>query len=312
VGQILEKRLVFVMGKGGTGKSTVAAALGMAAARRGRRVLVCEVSGQERAHRSLGGGARGDPYAESELVPGLATMSVDPQSALEEYLRSQLPSRALFEALRRSRTFQYLVAAAPGARELLTVGKIWETAQLDRPWTGQKTRYDLVVVDAPATGHGLALLESPRTFRDVARVGRIRRQANRIDSFLRSQAMTGVVAVALAEEMPVSETLELQLRLRERMGLRPDLVVANAVYPERFSRPETERLAEAQRAGVSDQAGLAIRAALSEHARARVQRTQLRRLRRHAEPVATLPFVFAPELGRSEIEALSRRLERAL
>jgi len=172
VSQILDKRLVFVMGKGGTGKSTVAAALGLAGARRGKRVLLCEVAGQQRVQRELTGEVPRDPYEETELAPGLWGVSVDPESALEEYLRSQLPSRALFEILSRSRVFQYLVAAAPGSRELLTVGKIWETAQMDRPWTEAEGRYDLVVVDAPATGHGLALLSSARTFKDIARVER--------------------------------------------------------------------------------------------------------------------------------------------
>jgi anion-transporting ArsA/GET3 family ATPase len=310
---ILDRRLVVVMGKGGTGKSTVAAALGLAGARRGKRVLLCEVAGRRRVQRVLSGRAAGDLLEEAELRAGLWGISVEPQAALEEYLRSQLPSRALFELLRRSRVFQYLVAAAPGSRELLTIGKIWETAQLDRPWTGAEGRYDLVVVDAPATGHGLALLESPSTFRDIAGVGRIQRQAGRIDSFLRDPAMTAVVGVALPEEMPVSETLELGSALKRQMGLELDLVVMNALYPERFDEAELESIRSAMGAeGLSDGSREALAAAVSEGARATAQREQLRRLEDSGRPVAALPHVFAQALGVDELEALSVELERSL
>lgn len=300
------------MGKGGTGKSTVAAALGLAAARRGKRVLLCEVAGQQRVQRELTGELPGDPYEETELAPGLWGVSVDPESALEEYLRSQLPSRALFEILSRSRVFQYLVAAAPGSRELLTVGKIWETAQMDRPWTEAEGRYDLVVVDAPATGHGLALLASARTFKDIARVGRIQRQAGRIDTFLRDPETTAVMAVALPEEMPVSETLELEAALKERIGLDLSMIVVNGLYPERFSAADRDRL-EAAAAGPASPAVLeVIGAAISEHGRAGAQRDQLQRLEEGGHQAVTLPHVFAPELGRADIEALSELLEESL
>lgn len=308
---ILDRRLLFVMGKGGTGKSSVAAALGLAAARHGRKVLLCEVAGQQRVTRTLVGHAPSDPYEETKLAPGLWATSVDPDSALEEYLRSQLPSRALFELLKRSRIFQYLVAAAPGSRELLTIGKIWETAQLDRPWTGAQLRYDLVIVDAPATGHGLALLAAPRTFRDVAGVGRIQRQAGRIDSFVRDPETTGVVGVALPEEMPVTETIELGSALERDIGLELGLVVMNALDPDRFSDQDAATLAGARGAGGAP-VREAIEAALAQHARAAAHREQLARLEAAGRPVVTLPHVFAPELAREDIEAMSERLEAVL
>ncbi|MEA2346650.1 MAG: hypothetical protein QOG62_437 [Thermoleophilaceae bacterium] len=301
------------MGKGGTGKSTVAAALGLAAARKGKRVLLCEVAGQQRVQRELCGGVLpGDPYEEAELAPGLSAVSVDPESALEEYLRSQLPSRALFEILNRSRVFQYLVAAAPGSRELLTIGKIWETAQMDRPWNGAEGRYDLVVVDAPATGHGLALLASARTFKEIARVGRIQRQAGKIDAFVRDPSTTGVVAVALPEEMPVTETLEMRSALKERIGLALSLIVVNGVYPARFDSADRERLESAAGQETSPEAAEVVRAAISEHGRAEAQRAQLDRLEDAGTGLALLPHVFAPEMGRQDIEALSKQLEGAL
>lgn len=306
---LLDKRLVFVAGKGGVGKTTVAAALGMAAARRGKRTIVCEVSEQERMSRAFR--REGIGFEEAELVEDLYAISVDPEKALEEYVQFQLPSRALASVLNRSQIFQYLTAAAPGMRELVSMGKVWELAQLERVRAGAAP-YDLVIVDSPATGHGLALMRAPRTFRDIARMGPIHRQAGKIHSFVSDPRTTGVLAVALPEEMPVTETLELRDRLQAEMGMDMDAVVVNGLYPERFSGADAERIA-AMDGQVSPELRAALEAALFEHRRARAQRSQLRRLRRAADgPVATLPYLFEPELGLDQFERLSRELERKL
>lgn len=311
VSELLDKRLLFVTGKGGVGKSTVASALGLLAARSGRRVILCEVAQQERVSRLFR--KEGVGFEETELADGLAAISVDPQHALEEYLRVQVGNRALFKLLFENRVFQYFAAAAPGAKELVTIGKVWELAQLDRPWTKKTTRYDLVVVDAPATGHGLGILKVASTMRDIARVGPIRRQADRIDSFVRDTRRTGIVTVAAPEEMPVTETLEFRHRLGEEMGMSIDAVVVNGLLPERFGGPEAERLAALDGSLLKDgRARAAVRAALSEHNRARVQRSQLRRLRKEVKGAVSLPFLFEPELGLPEVERLSRELERRL
>jgi anion-transporting ArsA/GET3 family ATPase len=302
---LMDKRLVLVTGKGGVGKTTVAAALGLVAAGLGKRTIVCEVAEQER----LGGlfGEAGGGHRERELAPGLFGISIDPERAKEEWLRYELRSGALAGLLGHSRIFQYLTAAAPGLTELVTVGKVWELAQLQRK-TARASPYDLVIVDAPATGHGLAMLSAPRTFADVARVGPINRQAGKIHRFIANPGSTGVLVVALAEEMPVNETLYFGERLRSEMGMGIDEIVVNAIYPERFSTEEARRLESLDGRGSRD-AQAAVRAALSEHRRARMQRAQLRRLRRHAEaPVRTLPYLFAPELGRGELEELAAKL----
>jgi anion-transporting ArsA/GET3 family ATPase len=296
-GTLLERPLVVVMGKGGVGKSTVAAALGLAAARRGLRTIVAEVARRDDVSRALGG----DGAQEAELAPGLHHLSIDPERAMEEYLVDQLPSRALADVLAASRTFTYLAAATPGLRELLTVGKVWELAQDDRRAAGAQP-YDLVVLDAPATGHGVAILSAPRTFAQVARVGRIARQGRTIDAMLCDPARTGVIAVARPEEMPVNETLTLEDELPAAVGLNVDLVVANAVLPGRFTAAEAHALQAAPD-------GPEVRAARHAHARAAAQLAQLRRLRRHARaPVATLPFL----LDGDPLPRLSRQLERAL
>ena len=306
---ILRHRLLLVSGKGGVGKTTVAAAVGLLAARLGKRTIVCEVSDQERISSAFGSARVG--HSEVEVAPGLNTISISPERAKREWLDHQLHSATLAGVLGQSRIFQYLTAAAPGLSELVTIGKIWELAQLERR-SPRAAPYDLVVVDSPATGHGLAMLRAPRTYAEVARVGPIRRQATIIHEFLTDPAATGVLAVALPEEMPVNETVDLEQRLREEMGTPVGAIVANGVYPERFSPAEAERLASLDGRG-SPEARAALRAALFEHRRARAQRGELRRLKREAEaPVLTLPYLFEPELGRAELEQLSRELERKL
>src|SRR5437763_10631721 len=228
---LIDKRLIFVAGKGGVGRTTVAAALGLAAAARGRRTIVCEVARQERVSRAFK--REGVGFHETELATNLFAISIDPQQSLEEFLSDQVGSRRVAGLLFHNRLFEYLAAATPGLRELATIGKVWELAQLERR-TRHGPPYDLVIVDLQATGHGLGALRTARTFGDVAHVGPVRRRADMIDSLIRDSAQTGVLAVALPEEMPVTETIEFAGALHDQMGLELELTVMNAMLPERF------------------------------------------------------------------------------
>jgi anion-transporting ArsA/GET3 family ATPase len=309
VSSLLDRRLVVVTGKGGVGKTTVAAALGLVAARAGKRTVICEVAEQERLSDLFGVDASG--HDERELAPNLHSVSVDPELAKEEWLRYQLKSGTLAGVLGGSSVFRYLSAAAPGLSELVTIGKVWDLAQLERRTGGSV--FDLAIVDAPATGHGIAMLRAPSTYASVARVGPIRRQALQIDAFLRDRERTAVVVVALPEEMPVNETLDIERRLADEMEMAIDRAVVNALYPERFTREDAERLRAAAGGDGAARRADAVHAALAEHERVRGQRSQLRRLRRGLDaPVATLPFLFEPELGLEQLDELARRLERAL
>ena len=299
---VFDKRLVFVTGKGGVGKSTISLALGIAAAERGMRTIVCEVASQEHASRVFRRSEVG--FHEVEVADGLWTISIDPDRSLREYLTIQAPVRAMGEMLSRSRIFTYLTTATPGLKELVTIGKIWELAQLDRK-VKKGRKYDLVVVDAPATGHGIGFLQTPRTFASIARVGPIRNQAQALDAFITDQGQTGVVIVALPEEMPVNESELLERELTDKVGVSVDRVYMNALYPDRFSESDAERL-DAVADSVNGGARAAVRAALGERRRAVAQRTQLERLRGlvRAE-VSTLPFIFEPELGVAGLERLA-------
>jgi anion-transporting ArsA/GET3 family ATPase len=305
VAELFDKRLLFVTGKGGVGRSTVALALGLAAAERGRRTIVCEVAAQEHTSRVFRRAEVG--FHEVEMREGLWTISIDPDHSMREYLLLQLRVRAMGDLLSRSRIFTYLAAATPGLRELVTIGKIWELAQLDRK-VRKGRKYELVIVDAPATGQGIGFLQTPRTFARIARVGPIHSQAKTIHSYITDHELTGVAIVALPEEMPVNESEQLERELSDDVGIAVDRVYMNALYPKRFSAEEAERLADVAHS-VDGAAKAGVRAALSEHRRAEAHRKQLERLRELVRaPVETLPFVFEPELGATEIEALAEQV----
>jgi anion-transporting ArsA/GET3 family ATPase len=235
---LLEHGLVIVTGKGGTGKTTVSATLALAAARAGLRVLVAEMGPDEQIPRLLDPRAPQAGYAGYPILPGLRAMQIDPFEALSEYLTLQLGVRAVVDAVVRNKAFRQLMTAAPGWRELITLGKIWHLAQLD---SGDPPRrqFDLIVVDAPATGHGVAFLDVPRVVVSAVRAGPLHAHSERVEQMLEDPEQTLVLPVALAEELPAREISELTDRVRGEMGISIDRVIVNAVvgppFPDEIS-----------------------------------------------------------------------------
>jgi anion-transporting ArsA/GET3 family ATPase len=303
---LLDRELVVVTGKGGCGKSTVAAALAVAAAARGVEVIVAEVDARGDVARALGAGGTPEPSVEVELAPRLHHVSIDPDSALRHYLADQLPSRALAETLLSSRVFPYFVAATPGMRELLTIGAVWDLTREESRRTGERL-YDLVILDAPATGHGLAMMEAPSTFKRAAQAGRIAGQAGQIEALLEDPSRTAVVAAARPEDLPVNETIDLARELDERLSVPLAAVVVDRVHGDPLTPEESRRVAAA---GVDP---AATGAALAVHRRAVAEHGEIERLRGALDcPVATLPEIPSVDLGPGEIAGLAGRLEALL
>ncbi|MGC2374665.1 MAG: ArsA family ATPase [Solirubrobacteraceae bacterium] len=350
---LLERKLIVVTGKGGAGKTTVACALGLLGARRGLRTIVVEFGDLHRLPGLFGHSDAPKSGVEVELEDGLWSISIDPDKALIEWLRT-LGGRISVRMLAASSTFHYFAAAAPGAKELVSMVKVRELCE--GPGTDERTRsadertrgdarrenarYDLVVLDAPATGHALAMLRSPETFAAIVRVGPLAEQAQGVRELLEDARRSAYVAVTHAAEMAVSETLELEQGLRRHLDRDLDAVVVNGTLPRRFTREELERIAAttgesspvggaparaspangppAKSADSEVLVASAARMARAVNHRARIQQTQVARLRRQrfAEgmppSVVTLPFVFTPEIGLTAIRELAASLDRKL
>jgi|SRR6185437_3614981 len=347
MGSVFDRELVVVSGKGGAGKSTLAAALALLAADRGLRTIVVEVGEQNRL-RTLFGVDGAEASVETQLQDRLWSLSIDPDRALLEWLQS-LGGRVSGRVLASSSTFQYFAAAAPGAKELVSMVKIWELTQGKR-WRGRTHGYDLVVLDAPATGHALGMLDSPRTFGAIARVGPIAAQAERLRQLLQDPTRTDYLAVAHASELAVTETLELQRRLGEQLGRGLRAVVVNGTLPQRFnpaelrqlsslaaraelaalasggqgrakpptssrSRPQPQRPSRTSGMASSDGSATLSAASAAAHAvseRARAQHNQLARLRRRGFEVTGVPFQFSGELDLSGVRRIAEHLRRKL
>ncbi len=301
---LLDRQVLIVTGKGGVGKTAVAAAIGLAAAWSGRRALLVEVASEAHAASLFGESGSAEPGKEVALHPNLTGLAIESQQALEEYLTLALRVRALAERLADSRAFGYLTAAAPGLRELVTLGKIWHLTE-QRTRDGER-RHELIVVDAPATGHGLALLRTPRAFLEIARAGRVHEESRAIAELVADPARTGIVLVTRAEEMPVSETLDTLERLRP-LGLEARVLVVNALYPELVTGADRERLRTLAPAGETGRA--AVRAACSHLARRDDQAGELGRLAAATSlPRVELPFLFRTALDLDGVSELAAAL----
>ena len=295
---LIDRSLLFVTGQGGTGKTTVASALALFASQQGKRVLICEVD----AKGDVAGFYEAPPtgFDEREVLPDLFAMTMDTEASLREYLKLQLRIPVIGRIGPLAKAFDFVATAAPGVREILTVGKFC--------YEVRERNYDLVVVDAPASGHIIGQLAAPQAINELVKVGLIRSQTDWMLEILSDHDRTGLVAVCTPEEMPVNETIELAVRVREETTVQLSAVVVNRVLPELFGHREemvfdalcapgpSEELAglvDGDVAPVLDAARLAV-------TMRRTRATHLERLRRGIDesvPLLYLPYLFTRSHG---------------
>lgn len=301
----LQPRTVFVTGKGGVGKSTVAAALALAWRDAGARTLLVEIEGQASAAAMISPKTVG--YDPVPLGEHLAATRITLTDALREYARLRLRMRMIADRLVNNPIIDQFAQAAPGFRELLVLGKLWSLAT-DTDAKGRPV-WDAIVVDSPATGHGLGLLGMAGVIARMFPVGPISSEAKAVDAFVRDPAKVGVVLVALPEELPVTETLELREQLAER-GVAVAAPVLNGLLVDRFSPEEAARVAAVAAApATSDHLRHALDTVAWEHVRCVDQAAERERLESGiGEPVSVLPYMFAPHLEREHVASLARWL----
>jgi anion-transporting ArsA/GET3 family ATPase len=302
---LLDRRLVIVSGKGGVGKTTVCAALALLAARDGKRVLVCEVNARERVAALLGAAPSG-PHIH-EVRPGISTLNVVPAEAMREYGLMVLKFRTIYEAVFENRLVRYFLRVVPSLAELVMLGKILHEAKAEERG---RPRWDLVLVDAPATGHAVQLLRVPSALLETVPGGPLRHDAEWMQRMLVDPALTALAIVTLPEEMPVNEAIELDAQVRSVLGIARGALLVNAMPAARFTAAESAALQRL--AGAPPPLGPAARAGRLQALRAEQAERYLARARAALDlPTTVLPLLPSPEWGPAEVEAIAAAIAAA-
>ncbi len=310
---LLDRQLLFVTGKGGVGKTTTAAALADLAARRGKRTLVCEMDAK---------GAIAAAFEVSELrfeptevQPGLYAMAMNTEDSLREYLRVVVRIPLVGRIGPLARTFDFVADAAPGVKEILAIGKV--------AWEVRERHYDLVVVDAEASGHIVAQIDAPRAIRELVQVGPVRDQTEWMLQILGDHDRTGLVCVTTPEEMPITETIELVEKVRTTTDVDVAGVIVNRMLPEWFVGRDREVFdalslgvpQELLAATVGSHAATVFRAAGLAQLRHEVAEDYLVRLRDQLPagvPVHVVPELFTKAIGRRVVALIADELDEVL
>lgn len=313
---LLGRRLLFFTGKGGVGKSTVAAAMALLAADHGKRVLVVDVDAKGTItdhfeHARVG-------FKPREVAPGVCALAMDTEASLREYLKLNLKVPVVGRLGPLAHVLDFVATAAPGVKEVLTIGKIcWEV----RESLEGRADWDLVIVDAAATGHVISQLGAPDAIRDLVAVGPVRSQTEWMTQILADPAITALNVVATPEEMPVAETIDLVNRARSEVEVPLGCVIVNRVLPELFTHADEaafEALREpAPLAVLTEQAGPGAESVLDAARLAvslrRSRAEHLTRLRDAVDlPLLYVPYLFSRTHGLRESRMVAQALGQEL
>jgi len=296
---LLDKRLLIVTGKGGTGKSVIAAALALLGPREGKRTLVCEINGDERVTQLLGMSPAGPEI--SQRAENLWTVNIQPPAAMREYALMRLRLESIYKAVFENRFVRYFLRFIPSLQELVMLGKA--LYHLEEKLPDGSRRFEILVLDAPATGHAISFLSLPAVLSETVPPGAMHREVGQMRALLEDEAVTAVALVTLPEEMPVNETLDLAAALVQRK-LHPQVVVLNAFTAARFANADLAALRGKPRLlAIAEEHRLLAQS--SEEARA----TLAGRL--HL-PVLTIDRLYPLRFGREQVERIASQLGEEL
>lgn len=306
---LLDRQLLFVTGKGGVGKTSTAAALADLAARSGKRTLLCEMDAKGAIATAFD--VRELAYEPVEVRPGLFAMAMNTEDALREYLRvfARIPLVGRIGPL--ARTFDFMADAAPGVKEMVVIGKLC--------WEVRERRYDLVVVDAEASGHIVAQIDAPRAIRELVQVGPVRDQTEWMLNILGDHERTGLVVVTTPEEMPIVESAELVEKVRRTTDVDVAAVFVNRMLSQWFvdrdlevfealAQPAAQELLAATVGAAAGEVFAAAQLAQARHLAAEGHLARLVELLPDDVPVHQVPELYTKASGRRVVSLLADEL----
>jgi anion-transporting ArsA/GET3 family ATPase len=320
---LLDKRLLVVSGKGGVGKSVIASALALLASRQGKNTLLVEMDTDDRFGDLFEAKPPGDHI--EGLRENVSALNMNPRTVMEEFFRQHVRVRAVYNQILDSRVFNYFYEAAPALKEIICLAKVYRLVTETSWWSG-RPKWDIVIFDAPATGHGLGLLDVPEAASHIL-LGALKAHALKIRDLLRDPAITALNVVTIPEEMPVNEAVMLYRQARDQVRVPFGYLFLNAVFPEKFSPEEAreiealatapERLRATARAAFGS-AGEGAGPGLATAARFAIERGALsakyrKEVRERIDlPAVEVPYLFGERFGFAELERVAAIIESTI
>ena len=304
---LFDKRFIVNTGKGGVGKTIISAAMAVAFAQQGKRVLLLELNVKDKL-----GTLFDVPEIKHKIVqiaPHISAVNTTPRHAMREYALMILKVKLVYKAVFKNRIVNKFLRTVPGLPEITMLGKAFYHEQ-ERNKDGQPV-WDVIIIDAPATGHGMFLLKIPQVISGAVRSGLMTTESHKMADLLRDQEKTSINLITLTEEMPVNETIEYQTRLRQELGVAPGYVIANAVFPPSFTKKEAQMICELRQNYQGGPCGAdeILNAARFRNERCELQATYISKLRQTFDrPVIEVPFYFTPKITRQTLDQMAMHI----
>jgi anion-transporting ArsA/GET3 family ATPase len=303
--RLLSRRLVFVMGKGGVGKTTISIALASVAERLNKKILLAEIGDTDAIGRLYGNKTLTEvPLRLTQHIWGAR---VDPKAELEAYVRAHVTPGFIAGKIIRSRLFEYLFDATPGLKEVMCLGRLWRWEKEEN--SPARATYDLIIVDAPATGHAMSLLRLPDLLINMIRVGPVANQIRGLQRLLKNRQKTSLVLVSLPEELPVNEAVEFYSMAEDTLDMPVAATFINCVYPVAFSRMELQQMASIESSARDFPFSAVNKLIAAARILIRRQSDQQKHIKEiHAKStghIQEIPFCFTNDLTINQIRELS-------